>query len=129
MQADATSPISPEPAPQTAQTPANPSAQSACPQQGELPQELRQLRTLIDSIDTEILAALARRFEVTNKVGQLKATHGLDSVDPVREQEKLQHLRDLATQQGLNSDFVHALFQLLFNEVVRNHRTFLAGKV
>lgn len=84
---------------------------------------------MIDSIDEEILAALTRRFEVTGKVGELKATHGLDSVDPVREQEKLQRLRDLAAQKGLNGDFVHALFQLLFNEVVKNHRTFLARKV
>jgi chorismate mutase len=89
------------------------------------PQELLQLRDSIDSIDEEILSALARRFEITNKVGQLKAAHGLESVDPVREQEKLQQLRQSAEQKGLNTRFVHELFQQLFNEVVKNHRDFL----
>jgi chorismate mutase len=91
----------------------------------DVPQELLQLRDSIDSIDEEILSALARRFEITNKVGQLKAAHGLESVDPVREQEKLQRLRQSAEQKGLNARFVHELFQQLFNEVVKNHRNFL----
>lgn len=87
-----------------------------------IPEELLQLRDRIDGIDEELLAALVRRFEITHRVGQLKAAHGLDSVDPVREQEKLQRLRDLAAQKGLNIDFVHELFQLVFSEVVKNHR-------
>lgn len=87
-----------------------------------LPQELLQLRDRIDSIDEDILSALARRFEVTEKVGQIKALHDLDSVDPVREQEKLLRLRALAEQKGLSGNLVHELYQRLFNEVVKNHR-------
>ena len=90
-----------------------------------VPDELADLRKQIDQIDAEIMGALARRFAVTGKVGQLKAQHGLNSVDPVREQEKLQSLRTLASEQGLNADFVHSLFQHVFNEVVKNHRSFL----
>jgi chorismate mutase len=90
-----------------------------------LPAELADLRKQIDQIDTEIMGALARRFAVTSKVGQLKAQHGLNSVDPVREQEKLQFLRNLANEKGLNADFVHSLFQHVFNEVVKNHRSYL----
>jgi chorismate mutase len=91
-----------------------------------VPQELLQLRERIDRIDEEILAALVRRFEVTSRVGELKAQRGLDSVDPVREQEKLQHLRALAEQKGLNSRLVHDLFQMVFDEVVKNHRSYLS---
>jgi chorismate mutase len=90
-----------------------------------VPQELLQLRDSIDSIDEEILSALARRFEITDKVGQLKASCGLESVDPVREQEKLHRLQQSAEQKGLNTRFVHQLFQQLFDEVVKNHRNFL----
>jgi chorismate mutase len=90
-----------------------------------VPAELAALRGQIDQIDAEMMEALARRFAVTNKVGQLKAEHALNSVDPVREQEKLQHLRQMAAERGLNSDFVHDLFQHIFNEVVKNHRSFL----
>ena len=90
-----------------------------------VPAELAELRGEIDRIDAEIMDALARRFAVTDKVGRLKAEHGLNSVDPVREQEKLQDLRRMAVEQGLNADFIHSLFQHLFNEVVKNHRSFL----
>jgi len=53
----------------------------------DVPQELLQLRDSIDSIDEEIIAALARRFVVTEQVGRLKARHDLESVDAVLEQE------------------------------------------
>ena len=43
----------------------------------------------------------------------------------MREQEKLQKLRKLALEQGLNPDFVHNLFQHIFNEVVKNHQDLL----
>lgn len=96
----------------------------------DVPRELLQLRDSIDRIDEEIIAALARRFAVTEQVGKLKARHDLESVDPVREQEKLQRLRDQAGQHGINPDFVRALFQQIFDEVVKNHRQLrkLAGK-
>jgi Chorismate mutase len=90
-----------------------------------VPPELLQLRADIDKIDEEILDSLARRFEVTKQVGLLKAAHNLDSVDPVREQEKLARLKQLAEEKGLNGTFVHQLFQCLFDEVVRNHRALL----
>jgi chorismate mutase len=90
-----------------------------------VPPQLGELRTQIDQIDAEIMRALARRFAVTGQVGELKASYGLNSVDPVREQEKLQELRKLALEQGLNPDFVHNLFQHIFNEVVKNHRDLL----
>lgn len=92
-----------------------------------VPQELLQFRDRIDSIDEEILCALARRFDVTERVGQLKAQHRLESVDPVREQEKLQRLRVSAEQKGLDGNLVNEVFQRIFNEVVKNHRHLLAA--
>lgn len=83
------------------------------------------LRREIDRIDEELLLLLAERFRVTAKVGELKARSGLDSVDPVREQEKLERLKALAEAHSLNSDFILDLFQTLFDEVVKNHRSFL----
>ena len=91
----------------------------------QVPDELLALREKIDSIDEEMLDLLARRFNVTARVGELKAESGLDSVDPVREQEKLERLRALAEDKSLNSEFILDLFQTLFDEVVKNHRNFL----
>jgi chorismate mutase len=91
----------------------------------QVPDELLALREKIDSIDEEMLDLLARRFNVTARVGELKAESGLDSVDPVREQEKLERLRALAEDKSLNSEFILDLFQTLFDEVVKNHRNLL----
>lgn len=87
-----------------------------------IPDELLVLRNQIDALDEEIVLTLAQRFSVTSQVGKLKAENELDSVDPIREQEKLSSLKTLAEQHSLNSDFVLEMFQMIFNEVVKNHR-------
>ena len=91
----------------------------------KVPDELLALREQIDSIDEDMLDLLARRFKVTARVGELKAEAGLDSVDSVREQEKLERLRSLAQDKSLNSELILDLFQTLFDEVVKNHRNLL----
>lgn len=91
----------------------------------QVPDELLALRTEIDRIDEEILDLLAQRFGVTAKVGELKARSKLDSVDPTREQQKLDRLRKLSEARNLNSEFILDLFQTLFDEVVKNHRSYL----
>lgn len=89
----------------------------------DVPKDLLELRQHIDAIDDELLDTLARRFAVTARVGQLKAELGLESVDPVREQQKLQRLQQEARARGLDEGFVRALFQHIFDEVVKNHRS------
>ena len=91
----------------------------------QVPDELLILREQIDRIDDELIELLAARFEVTAKVGELKARDGLESVDPVREQEKLERLRLLAAHKGLNTEFTLDFFQTIFDEVVKNHRSYL----
>ena len=93
-------------------------------QSQQVPDELLALRNQIDRIDEEMLKLLAERFGVTAQVGELKAKNGLDSVDPVREQEKLERLRALAEARSLNSEFILDLFQTIFDEVVKHHRNF-----
>jgi len=94
-------------------------------QSQQVPDELLSLRDEIDRIDAELLDLLAQRFTVTAKVGELKAKSGLNSVDPVREQQKLERLKVLAEERGLNSEFILDLFQTSFDEVVKNHRSYL----
>jgi len=89
----------------------------------DVPKALLDLRQQIDAIDDDLLGTLARRFAITARVGELKAELGLDSVDPVREQQKLQRLQQEAQARGLDEGFVRALFQHIFDEVVKNHRS------
>lgn len=86
------------------------------------PAELLQLRARIDDIDAQILALLAQRFEVTSKVGALKARSGLTAVDPAREESQRIRYADLAVRHGLNEALVQVVFQAVIAEVVSQHK-------
>lgn len=94
-------------------------------QTNSMPDELLSLRNQIDTLDDELLLILTKRFEVTARIGKLKADQGLDSVDEVREQQKLIDLKARAEEKGLSQDFVLRLFKMIFAEVVENHRAYL----
>ena len=79
--------------------------------------ELHALRTQIDAIDEKIVG-----FAITAEVGKLKARDALNPVDPNREAEQAERFRQLAAQHGLNPELVAAVFRVLIDEVVRNHR-------
>lgn len=90
-----------------------------------VPEALLAMRHEIDELDDELVDLLARRFQVTRRVGQLKAKQQLDSFDPKREQEKLDRLAVRAREQNLDPAFIQRLFQTLFAEVVENHKVYL----
>ncbi len=94
-------------------------------QMNSVPDELLSLREQIDLLDDELLMILAKRFEVTEQVGRLKAKEGLNSLDEDRENQKLKDLKLNAESKGLSADFVLNLFKMIFAEVVENHRGFL----
>ena len=87
-----------------------------------VPAELLDVREKIDAIDAQLLEILAARFELTHQVGLLKASQDLQALDSGRETEKLDRLRELATESGLNPDLVADLFSKIMQEVVRNHQ-------
>jgi chorismate mutase len=86
-----------------------------------IPMELVKAREEIDLIDREIVTLLAQRFELTHKVGKLKADQSLDALDARRESEKLAEIKALCEQHNLNSHLVTELFTRIMEEVVRNH--------
>jgi len=87
-----------------------------------VPAELLILRDDIDSIDAELLQVLAKRFAKTKRVGELKASMDLEPFDGAREAEKLERLRALADDLGLNASLVNELFSRIMREAVQNHK-------
>lgn len=87
-----------------------------------IPAELLEARREIDEVDRNIVLLLAKRFAVTKRVGQLKATNKLAVVDPNREARKLEGIRSLCKQHDLNCEMVADLFVQIMAEAVRNHR-------
>ena len=84
-------------------------------------ESLEDLRKSIDNIDNAILAMLAERFKVTNRVGHFKASHKLPSRDPDR--EALQHARihELSQQYGLDPELASSILDRVIAKVVANH--------
>ena len=84
--------------------------------------KLLEARKIIDEIDSKLVDVLNERFSLTHRVGLLKAEYKLDPIDKTREAEKLAELRALCKGKNLNPDFVEKLFELIMEEVVKNHQ-------
>ena len=75
------------------------------------PGPLREARDVIDQIDGEIVALLARRAAVSLRAADAKAGVGRGIRDPDREQRLLQIRRAAAAELGLDEDAVAEVFE------------------
>ena len=89
--------------------------------------ELGELRRSIDNIDAALVHLLAERFKCTQKVGSLKAVHGMPAADPDRERQQVQRLRALAEDARLDPAFAEAFLAFIVAEVIHHHER-IAGE-
>lgn len=82
---------------------------------------LRDERRSIDNIDAALVHLLAERFRHTQRVGRLKAEHGLPPADAAREERQIARLRSLARESGLDPRFAEAFLRFIVTEVIRHH--------
>lgn len=82
---------------------------------------LQEIRQSLDALDDTIITLVARRFELTREVGEIKKEKNLPSVDPVREKEQRDRVRALAVKEGLDPDVAEKFLRLLIDETVKNH--------
>ncbi len=99
----------------------NPSASDSTASQAEVLEQLRHLRRSIDNFDAALIHILAERFRCTQRVGQLKAEHGLPASDPGREQQQLARLRELAEESDLDPEFAEKSLAFIVAEVIQHH--------
>ncbi len=85
------------------------------------PEALFSLRASIDNIDAALIYLLAERFKCTQKVGQLKAEHGLPPADPAREAQQIARLRTLAEGARLDPEFAEKFLAFVIREVIHHH--------
>lgn len=92
----------------------------------EAREELNGIRMSIDNIDAALIHMLAERFKYTQRVGRLKADHGLPPTDSAREARQIQRLRALAEESHLDPAFAEKWFNFVVAEVIQHHEE-LAG--
>jgi chorismate mutase len=83
---------------------------------------LGALRGSIDNLDAAIIHLLAERFKCTQKVGALKAAHGMPASDPQREARQIERLQRLAVEAELDPVFAERFLNFVIEEVIRHHR-------
>lgn len=83
--------------------------------------ELTAIRATIDNLDAALIHMLAERFRCTQRIGQLKAEHGLPPSDPDRERRQVARLRALAEESHLDPAFAEKWFNFVVAEVIRHH--------
>ncbi|WBU37367.1 chorismate mutase [Homoserinibacter sp. YIM 151385] len=88
--------------------------------------QLLDIRSSIDNIDAALVHLLAERFRFTQRVGLLKATHGLPPSDPDRERVQIARLRSLAEAAQLDPAFAEKWFNFVVAEVIHHHERLAA---
>jgi chorismate mutase len=88
--------------------------------------ELAEIRASIDNIDAAMVYVLSERFKYTQRVGRLKAEHGLPPADPEREVAQIARLRSLAESAHLDPAFAEKFLNFIIEEVIRHHEAIAA---
>jgi len=74
---------------------------------------LRKLRKGIDAADAHLMKILARRFQVVEKVGELKIQMGLPILQKSRMTEMLESRQRDALRLGLDEKLIFQIFDLI----------------
>ena len=82
---------------------------------------LKDERNTIDRLDSIIVNALIERFQVTNRIGLIKAENNLGAYDSARETEQMEKLNQLAKDSALDVKFVEQVMKLIISETKKRH--------
>lgn len=72
--------------------------------------ELAALRERIDDCDAEIISALSRRMEASRRIGRIKKENNVSILQMARWESILKEAVDSGIREGLDGDFVRAVF-------------------
>ncbi|MEE4246253.1 MAG: bifunctional chorismate mutase/prephenate dehydratase [Kangiellaceae bacterium] len=83
-------------------------------------EQLNKLRNDIDHLDIDLINLLAERNRKTQKVGELKVEHNLETRDLDRERVMIENKVDLGKTLGLNSHLVLTIFEAIIAQSVND---------
>jgi chorismate mutase len=84
-------------------------------------EQLEDCRTSIDNLDSALIAILAERFRLTEKIGKMKAQAGFEAADPKREEEQLEQFRLQASSHKLDVDVAVDIMTRIIHHAKNRH--------
>ncbi len=84
--------------------------------------KLADLRKEIDAVDKDLLASLAKRAKIAQRIGKLKKAQGVPPLDEKRWQQLLDKILHLAGTMDLSRDFVKKIYELIHNHSLELER-------
>ncbi|MEE0923912.1 MAG: bifunctional 3-deoxy-7-phosphoheptulonate synthase/chorismate mutase type II [Paludibacteraceae bacterium] len=85
-------------------------------------QELNWLRAEIDELDDQLWETIARRMEVSERIGEWKKEHGVQALQPQRYAEIIAQRKEWAEQKGLSEELVQNLFDAIHQESLKKQK-------
>ncbi|REL25943.1 bifunctional chorismate mutase/prephenate dehydrogenase [Thalassotalea euphylliae] len=82
----------------------------------DITEALAQCRAEIDQLDSELVQLLAKRRQVTSRVGALKSEVGMPIYAPDREASLIEQRRLQAAEQGVNPDLVQDILRRIMQD-------------
>ncbi|MCW3124188.1 MAG: cytochrome [Flavipsychrobacter sp.] len=90
--------------------------------------QLEYLRQLMDSIDSEIIDLLAKRMELSGKMGEVKRDCNMTAYQPARWREMVEKCAERAELHLLPKEFIVALYEKIHDESIRQQLAILEDK-
>lgn len=97
-------------------------------QQGDGNEELKLLRSQIDSIDEKILKLLAQRIETSRNIADVKQHHNMTIYQPKRWDDVLHQRMMLGEKLGLSDTFVKEIYEKIHAESVQQQENYFSTK-
>jgi chorismate mutase len=89
--------------------------------------QMEDYRKSIDNLDSALIAILAERFRMTEKIGLTKSAAGLAALDPERERQQLENFRALAGSYGLDVQVVVDVMSRIIQHAKNRHEVLMRG--
>lgn len=86
---------------------------------GNMRVDLEYLRQLMDSVDAEIIDLLARRMELSEKIGLVKKECNMTAYQPERWREIVETRSERAANHNLTKEFIIALYEQIHHHSIK----------
>ena len=89
--------------------------------------QLEYLRQLMDSVDAEIIDLIARRMELSDRIGEVKKENNMTAYQPARWREIVATTSERGRSHRLPEEFIVALYEKIHHESIRRQLSILSA--